>query len=90
MSNWIKKGISVVKVSDLDKVMTVEKAVYKSKRIVTSEGEKNVNRIIGIECKTSEGKEMCHTKELIPLSVSIKGKLEAYKFINREGEYKDY
>ena len=31
-----------------------------------------------------------HSKELVPLEIALKGKLEAYKFINREGEYKDW
>ena len=94
MSNWIKAGIPVVNISNLDIVFTVEKIIFKSKKIVIDDVPKRVNKIQGIEVKriTSEGieKQIMHSKELIPFSVAQKGKLEAYKFINREDIYKDY
>lgn len=96
MSKWITNSLPVVQICNLDIVMTVVKVVYKSKPINTEDGQKkNVSRIVGVECKTIDenGKpflQMIHSKELIPLSVAMKGKIEAYKFINREGEYTNY
>jgi hypothetical protein len=96
MSNWIKKGLSVVHITNLEKVMTVEKTVFQSKELKKEDGEIiRVSRLIGIELKliNDEGKiekSMHHSKELIPLSVAMKGKSEAYKFYNREGEYSSY
>lgn len=96
MSKWIKGGLAVVNITNLEKVMSVVKVVYKSKKLTSDDGEvRNISRIVGVECKTidNEGQEitvMNHSKELIPLSVVQRGKLEAYKFISREGEYKDY
>ena len=94
MSNWIKAGVPVVNISNLDIVFTVEKIVFKSKKVVIDDIEKRVNKIQGVEVKrvTSEGtdRQIMHSKELIPLAVAQKGKLEAYKFINREDIYKDY
>lgn len=96
MSNWIKNGLTVVHVSNLDVPMSVDHPVYQVKKI---KGENNeevpVSRLIGIKVKivNSDGTvryDRFHSKELIPLSVAVKGKLEAYRFINREGEYKDY
>jgi len=96
MSNWIKKGISVVSITNLEKVLIVDHPIFQSKVYKGDNGEdKRISRLIGIELnitgddgKTS--KTILHSKELIPLSVAMKGKLEAYKFINREGEYSDY
>jgi hypothetical protein len=96
MSNWIKKGLSVVHITNLEKVMTVDHPVFQSKEIKDENGQaKRVSRLIGIEVKVinDDGKTekaLHHSKELIPLSVAIKGKIESYKFINREGEYKNY
>ena len=96
MSNWIKKGLSVVHITNLEKVMTVDHPIFQSKEIKDENGKPlRVSRLIGIELKfvNEEGrpeKIVHHSKELIPLTVSIKGKMEAYKFINREGEYKNY
>lgn len=96
MSNWIKGGISVVNITNLEKVLTVSKAVYKSIKITDNDGhEKRINRLEGIQCKVidEQGRpvySLHHSKELIPLAIASKGRLEAYKFINREGEYKDY
>lgn len=96
MSKWIKSGLAVVNITNLEKIMSVVKVVYRSKKITDGdEGPRSISRIVGVECKLtdSDGNEittMNHSKELIPLSVVVKGKLEAFKFINREGEYKDY
>lgn len=96
MSNWIKKGISVVHITNLEKVMTVDHPIFQGKEIKGDNGEvKRVSRLIGIEVNILNDngkteKSVLHSRELIPLSVAIKGKIEAYKFINREGEYKDY
>lgn len=95
MSNWIKKGLSVVHITNLEKVMTVDHLIFQSKEIKDDNGKPfRVSRLIGVELNVvnDEGrpeKVVYHSKELIPLSVSIKGKLEAYKFISREGDYKD-
>jgi len=96
MSNWIKGGLAVVNITNLDLVMTVDHPVFQSKEIKSENGEtKRVSRLVGIELKiiNENGKAekiMQHSKELIPLSVASKGKAEAYKFINREGEYANY
>jgi hypothetical protein len=96
MANWIKSGLSVVNITNLDQILTVVKVVYKSKKVYSeSEGEKRVSKIVGVECKNydTDGKwqiSLHHSKELVPLSVASKGKLESIKFVNREGEYKDY
>ena len=87
---WIKKGLSVVTITDLDTSLVVEKIVFQTKKI----GNQNISRIVGVECyHRVNGKKnisMVHSKELIPLSIAQKGKSECYKFINREGEYSDY
>lgn len=95
-SKWIKRGVAVVHITNLDKEFTVDHVVFKSKKIISDTGEAvNVSRIIGVELNsiTPEGKiekTILHSKELVPADIAIKGKLEAYKFINREGEYKDW
>lgn len=87
---WIKSGISVASITDLDTIMTVEKIVYKSAKF----GDKTVSKIIGVKCYFFDGKTKItrevHSKELIPLNVVLQGKIECYKFINREGDYKEY
>lgn len=96
MSNWIKKGLPVVHITNLDMVMTVDHPIFQSKEIRDEQDQpKRISRLIGIELKfvNEDGKPekvVHHSKELVPLSISTKGKSEAYKFINREGEYKDY
>lgn len=94
MSKWIKSGISVVNITNLDIVWVVSKICFRSKKIDVDGKIKNINRITGVEVKRLEGNETkvtkFHSKELIPLSVASKGKLECYKFVNREGEYKDW
>ena len=96
MSNWIKKGISVVSVTNIEKVMTVDHPIFQGKKYKDENGEtKSVSRLIGIELNVinEEGKTdivILHSKELVPLSVAMKGKVEAYRFINREGEYSKY
>ena len=96
MSNWIKKGISVVSVTNLEKVMTVDHPIFQGKDFKDENGEtKRISRLIGIELNVinEDGKTdkvVLHSKELVPLSVAMKGKLEAYRFINREGEYSKY
>lgn len=96
MSNWIKKGLSVVHITNLDKVMTVDHPIFQGKEIIDENGQPNrLSRLIGIEVivVNDDGKRekaVYHSKELIPLSVSVKGKIESYKFINREGEYANY
>lgn len=96
MSNWIKKGISVVSVTNLEKVMTVDHPIFQGKDFKDENGKiKKISRLIGIELNVvnEEGKTdkvVLHSKELIPLSVALKGRIEAYRFINREGEYSKY
>ena len=95
MANWIKSGLSVVNITNLDQIMTVNKVVYKSRKLYDGTTEKRVSKIVGVECKSldSDGKwvmTMHHSKELIPLEVASKGKIEAIRFVNREGDYKDY
>ena len=96
MSNWIKKGISVVSVTNLEKVMTVDHPIFQGKDFKDENGKiKKISRLIGIELNVvnEEGKTdkvVLHSKELIPLSVALKGRIEAYRFINREGEYSTY
>ena len=95
MSKWIKNGIPVVHITNLDKVLTIKKIVYKSKPIKDDTGtEKRISRIVGVECMSIEDTGantiLLHSKELVPLSIAEKGKSEVYKFINREGEYENY
>ena len=93
---WIKRGVPVVHITNLEKEFTVDHIVFKSKKIVDEEGlSKHISRIIGVELNSinDEGKiekTLVHSKELVPLEIALKGKLEAYKFINREREYKDW
>ena len=95
-SKWIKRGVPVVHVSNLEKLFTVDHIIFKSHRIIDEAGQpKNVSRIVGVELNSvnTEGKiekTVVHSKEIIPADVANKGKLEAYSFINREGIYKDY
>jgi len=76
--------------------MTVEKVVYQSKKIKDENGLlKLVSRIVCIDCKivNSDGESIVvphHSKELVPLSIVVKGNAEVYKFINREDPYKNY
>ena len=94
MSNWIKPGLSVVNITNLDTVYVVEKIVYKSKKVVIDNETIRKNKIQGVEVKRIVDnvvcKELMHTKELIPLTIASKGKMECYAFINKEGIYKDY
>lgn len=96
MSRWIKRGIPVVHITNLDKEFTVDHIIFKSKRIEKEDGTSfNVSRIIGVELNSinSDGKiekTVVHSKELIPAEIAVRGKLEAYRFINREGEYKNW
>jgi hypothetical protein len=96
MSNWIKKGLAVVHITNLEKVMTVDHCIFQSKEIKTDGNQpKRVSRLIGIEVNivNEDGKidkSVCHSKELIPLSIANKGKTEAYRFYSREGEYENY
>jgi len=95
MANWIKSGLSVVNITNLDQIMTVNKVVYKSRKVYEEGSEKRVSKIVGIECKCLDGEgkwnyTMHHSKELVPLEVAGKGKMEAIRFVNREGDYKDY
>ena len=86
----------MVHITNLDKEFTVDHIIFKSHKIIEDGGQvKNLSRIVGVELNsvTPEGKiekTVFHSKELVPLEVSRKGKLEAYKFINREGDYKDW
>lgn len=94
MSNWIKQGIPVVNITNFDVIWTVEKIVFKSKKVVIDNVEVRKNKIQGVEVKriTDSGTEitLMHTKELIPFSVAQLGRSECYMFINREGKYKDF
>lgn len=94
-TRWIKSGDPVVHITNLEFIYTVEKLIFQSKEINTSEGKKKVSRIRGVQCKFYDDKgvlhsELMHSKELIPHKIAQKGPLEACKFVNREGEYKDY
>lgn len=95
MSNWIKPGIPVVNITNLEKVFVVDHAIFKSKEIKDKNGNiKRVSRLVGIKVKHTTDKtteiDIMHSKELIPLGVALKGVLEAMMFINREGIYKNY
>ena len=94
MSNWIKQGLTVVNITNFDVIWTVEKIVFKSKKVVIDNVEVRKNKIQGVEVKriTDSGTEitLMHTKELIPFSVAQLGRSECYMFINREGKYKDF
>lgn len=94
MSNWIKQGLPVVNITNFDVIWTVEKIVFKSKKVVIDNVEVRKNKIQGVEVKriTDSGTEitLMHTKELIPFSVAQLGRSECYMFINREGKYKDF
>jgi len=95
MSNWIKPGIPVVNITNLEKVFVVDHAIFKSKEIKDKGGNvKRVSRLVGIKVKHVTEKttevDIMHSKELIPLDVALKGVLEAMMFINREGIYKNY
>jgi hypothetical protein len=92
---WIKQGIAVVAITNLEKIYFVEKIVFKSVSVVKNGEPCIMSKIIGVECSYvgDNGKkiaELLHSKELVPLSVAEKGKSEAIRFINREGEYKNY
>lgn len=94
-TRWIKPGIAVVHISNLEKILTVESIIYVSKEFIVDEEKVRKSRIDGVRCQyyDSEGelkKSVHHSKELVPADIANKGKLEAFKFINREGEYKDY
>ena len=94
-SKWIKKGLPVVHISNLKLIMTVEDFIYESKTIKDENGnEDRVKHLMGIRCKIigDDGAEIMtkhHSKELVPAEIASKGVLEAFKFINREGQYKD-
>ena len=93
---WIKRGIPVVHITNLEKEFTVDHIVFKSKRITNEDGTvSSISKIVGVELNSinSEGKiekTLVHSKEIIPLDIALLGRMEAYKFINREGKYKDY
>lgn len=93
---WIKRGVPVVHITNLDKEFTVDHIIFKSHKTTTDDGRQiNISRIIGVELNSvsSDGKiekTVVHSKEIVPVEVAMKGKLEAYKFINREGEYQGY
>lgn len=94
-SKWIKKGLPVVHITNLNLIMTVEDFVYETKTIRNESGvDEKVKHLMGIRCKMVDdgGEEKYfkhHSKELVPAEVASKGVLEACKFINREGQYKD-
>ena len=96
MSNWIKKGIAVVNITNLDVVMTVDHPIFQSKEVKDEHGEpKRISRLIGIECNIvnesgKTDKSVHHSKELVPLAIAKKGSVEACKFVSREGEYSKY
>lgn len=95
-SKWIKKGVPVVHITNLEKEFTVDHIIFKSTKVTDDDGKvKNISKIIGVELISVNGdgkveKTVFHSRELVPLSIAEKGKLEAYKFINREGEYKNW
>ena len=94
MSNWIKQGLPVVNITNFDVIWTVEKIVFKSKKVIIDNVEIRKSKIQGVEVKritdTGTEKTIMHTKELIPFSVAQLGRSECYMFINREGKYKDF
>jgi hypothetical protein len=94
-TKWIKPGISVVNITNLTFVYTVDKVIFQSKTVKTDEGLKKISRIRGVQCKYyDEHGELHsvihHSKELVPYNIALKGVLQACMFVNREGEYKDY
>jgi len=96
MSEWIKRGMCVVSITNLDIPMTVEEFKYKTGNIIDEKGNVVPKKfLIGIQCyRYDENKvrihEPFHSKELIPYSIAQKGTTEAIKFHDRLGEYKDY
>lgn len=96
MSEWIKRGMCVVSITNLDIPMTVEEFKYKTGNIIDDTGQVVPKKfLIGIQCyRCDENKvrihEVLHSKELVPYSVAQKGTMEAIKFHDRVGEYKDY
>jgi len=92
--HWIKKGIPVVNITNLEKVFIVDHIVFKSKRIrVNAEEKKNVNHIVGVKCYYIDDNNekinmVFHSKELVPVDIAKKGILEACNFVNKEGVYK--
>lgn len=96
MSKWIKKGLPVVHITNLQFIMTVEEFIYEYRNIHDDNEQLiKVKHLMGIRCKfiDTDGEEkFCkhHSKELIPADIASKGILEAFKFVNREGIYKEF
>ena len=95
-NRWIKKGMPVVTISNLDIVMVVEDFIYKSGEVLQLDGTlARKNLLINIQCKYMDNAgtivhERFHSKELLPAEIGKKGILEACAFVNKEGKYKDY
>lgn len=96
MSSWIKKGMLVVSMTNLELSMVVGDFVYKTGRAVNEKDEVyNKKMLIGVRCyyTAADGErkyEIYHSRELVPLEVASISKSEAYRFYSREGKYKDY
>lgn len=96
MSGWIKKGMPVCSMTNLDQVMVVEDFVYKTGRLIGDDGQPYPKKfLIGIRCSYFDASkerhyEIVHSKELVPGFIASKGLIEAYRFYSREGEYSDY
>lgn len=96
MSSWIKKGMLVVSMTNLELSMVVGDFVYKTGNAVNENDEIYKKKmLIGVRCyySGSDGErhyEIYHSKELVPFEIASKGKTEAYRFYSREGKYKDY
>jgi len=96
MAGWIKKGMIVVSMTNIDIPLTVEDFIYKSGEFVDKEGNKYRKKcLIGVQCyRFDENKirihERFHSKELVPHEVALKGIMEAYSFHARDDKYKSY
>lgn len=96
MSGWIRKGMPVCSMSNLELVMIVEDFVYKTGRVIGVDGKPYQKKLlIGIRCSYFDKDkervyEIVHSRELVPSFIADKGKLEVCRFYSREGEYSDY
>jgi uncharacterized protein YodC (DUF2158 family) len=94
---WIRKGMVVVSMTNLDQRMTVEEFIYKSGNIVDINSNNVIQKkfLVGIRCSWIDGNgdktySPFHSKELVPAEIAEKGLSQAFSFYSREGAYKDY
>ena len=88
--------MAVCSITNFDTIMVVEDFLYKPGFVYNEKRERVEKKfLIGVRCSFINGNgervyERFHSKELIPHSVILNGKNEAYMFYSREGKYKDY